>query len=67
MTVAELISQDEGEQMAVLEWRFSQLAKSGYGIDDAIVLATNTDVDLHLASDLVARGCPPALALRILL
>ena len=67
MTVAELISQDEGEQTAVLEWRFSQLAKSGYGIDDAVVLATHTDVDLHLASDLVARGCPPALALQILL
>ena len=67
MTVAELISQDEGEAAAVLEWRFSQLAKSGYGIDDAVVLATHTDVDLHLASDLVARGCPPALALRILL
>jgi hypothetical protein len=67
MTVAELISQDEGEQTAVLEWRFSQLAKSGYGIEDAIMLATHTDVDLHHASDLVARGCPPALALRILL
>ena len=67
MTVAELISQDEGEQTAVLEWRFSQLAKSGYGIDDAVVLATHTDVDLHHAADLVARGCPPALALRILL
>jgi len=67
MTVAELISQDEGEQTAVLEWRFSQLAKSGYGTEDAIVLATHTDVDLHHASDLVARGCPPALALRILL
>jgi len=67
MTVAELISQDEGEQTAVLEWRFSQLAKSGYGPEDAIVLATHTDVDLHRASDLVAHGCPPALALRILL
>ena len=67
MTVAELISQDEGEQTAVLEWRFSQLAQSGYGPEDAIVLATHTDVDLHRASDLVARGCPPALALRILL
>jgi hypothetical protein len=67
MTVAELISQDEGEATAVLEWRFSQLAKSGYGAEDAIVLATHTDVDLHHASDLVARGCPPALALRILL
>ncbi len=67
MTVAELISQDGEEQTAVLEWRFSQLAKSGYGTEDAIVLATHTDVDLHLASELVARGCPPALALRILL
>jgi hypothetical protein len=67
MTVAELISQDEGEQTAVLEWRFSQLAKSGYGTEDAIVLATHTDVDLHHASDLVAHGCPPALARRILL
>ena len=67
MTVAELISQDEGEQTAVLEWRFSQLTKSGYGAEDAIVLATHTDVDLHQASNLVARGCPPALALRILL
>jgi hypothetical protein len=67
MTVAELISQDEGEQAAVLKWRFSQLAKSGYGTEDAIELATHTDVDLHHAADLVARGCPPALALRILL
>ncbi len=67
MTVAELISQDEGEATAVLEWRFSQLMKSGYGIEDAIVLATHTDVDLHSAADLVVRGCPPALALRILL
>ena len=67
MTVAELISQDEGEQTAVLEWRFLQLAKSGYGTEDAIALATHTDVDLHHAAYLVARGCPPALALRILL
>jgi hypothetical protein len=67
MTVAELISLDEGEHGAVLAWRFSQLTKSGYGIEDAIVLATQTDVDLHTASDLVGRGCPPALARRILL
>ncbi len=51
----------------MLEWRFSQLARSGYGIEDAITLAVHTDVDLHAAADLVARGCPPALALRILL
>ena len=67
MTVAVLITQDEGEATAVLEWRLAQLTKSGYGIEDAIVLATHTEVDLHYASDLVARGCPPALARRILL
>jgi hypothetical protein len=67
MTVAELTSLDEQEATAVLQWRFSQLAKSGYGIEDAITLAARTDVDLHHASDLVARGCPPSLALAILL
>ena len=67
MTVAELISQDEGEAAAVLEWRFSQLTRSGYGVEDAVVLAACTDVDLHDAAELVARGCPSALARRILL
>ena len=66
MTVAELSSQDEGEATAVLKWRFAQLMRGGYGIADAIALATHADVDLHFASDLVARGCPPALARRIL-
>ena len=67
MTIAELTSVDERVATAVLEWRFSQLAKSGYGIEEAITLATHTDVDLHRAADLVTRGCPPSLALRILL
>jgi hypothetical protein len=67
MTVAELISGDEGEATAVLEWRFSQLRKSGYGIEDAVMVAASMDVDLHYAADLVVRGCPPALAVRILL
>jgi hypothetical protein len=67
MTVAELISGDEGEATAVLEWRFSQLRKSGYGIEDAVVIAASTDVDLHYAADLVVRGCPPPLAVQILL
>jgi hypothetical protein len=66
MTVAELTSLD-WEATDVLEWRFSQLAKSGYGIADAFALATRTDVDLHRAADLVAHGCPPSLAVRILL
>jgi hypothetical protein len=66
MTVAEFTA-FEDETVDVIRWRFSQLARSGYGIEDAIALATHLDVDLHRASDLVARGCPPSLALRILL
>jgi hypothetical protein len=58
---------DDPRAAEVLEWRFSQLARGGYATEEAITLATRTDVDLHSAADLVARGCPPSLALRILL
>ena len=67
MTIAELTAQAEQESTPVLEWRFSQLRRSGYAAGDALVLAARTDVDLHRAADLVARGCPPSVALRILL
>src|SRR5205085_5732733 len=66
MTIAELTAQDEQESTPVLEWRFSQLRRSGYAVGDALVLATPTDVDLHRADDLGPRGCPPPLALPIL-
>jgi hypothetical protein len=67
MTIAELNAQVEQESTPVLEWRFSQLTRSGYPVGDALALATRKDVDLHRAADLVARGCPPSVALRILL
>ncbi len=67
MTIAEFETVEERTMIEVLEWRFAQLAKSGYGIADAITLATHTEIDLHCASELVTRGCPPSLALRILL
>ncbi len=66
MTVAEFTALQD-ETVEVIRWRFSQLARSGYGTEDAITLATHLDVDLHRAADLVARGCTPSLALRILL
>jgi hypothetical protein len=67
MTVGEFNRLDEQEAMAVIRWRFARLARSGYGVEEAITLATHVDVDLHRATELVARGCPPSLALRILL
>ena len=52
---------------AVLRWRFEELVRSGYDIESASVLASHVEIDLHDASALTRRGCPPETALRILL
>jgi hypothetical protein len=51
----------------VLRWRFQQLSAAGFGVGEASTLAAHRGVDLHTALDLVQRGCPPELALQILL
>ncbi len=51
----------------VLRWRFRQLSRAGFPSDSATILACHLEVDLHRAVDLVQRGCPPELALRIVL
>jgi hypothetical protein len=48
-------------------WRADELIRVGYDANQAMTLAVRHDVDLHAAADLLARGCPPDLALRILL
>jgi len=55
------------DEVAVIEWRFDQLVRSGYDTDGAAVVAAQFEVDLHRAAELIANGCPPELALRILL
>jgi len=67
MTDAEFETLAEQEAADVIEWRFSRLTLGGYPIEEAITLATRLDVDVYRAADLVARGCRPSLALRILL
>ena len=67
MTVAEWNTFTEQETADVVEWRFSQLARSGYTADAAITLATHLEVDLHRAAALAEGGCPDSLALAILL
>jgi hypothetical protein len=52
---------------AVEAWRLEQLLAAGYPIATAEQLAARQDIDLHRALDLVARGCDPELAGRILL
>ena len=52
---------------SVIRWRMLVLLRAGYKWDDAVELATETGVDLHLAVDLVDRGCASETARRILL
>ena len=65
MTAAELVVRDEAE--LIQAWRAEALERAGYPHEAAAELAARVDIDLHRAEDLVRRGCPPDLALRILL
>ena len=66
MSVVEThIPQTEDERVA--GWRYEQLLRAGYDETAALVLADLVHVDLHLAVDLVRRGCASDTALRILL
>jgi hypothetical protein len=67
MTAAQFELIDETEAEAILRWRFEELVRAGYDVGSALVLATHVEVDLHDASSLPRRGCPPETAVRILL
>jgi len=56
----------ETELDRVERWRTAELMRVGFPGDDAVALAARLDVDLHEAIELVRRGCPPELAIRIL-
>lgn len=55
------------EELRVVLWRTATLSSAGYDDEAALNLALRNDVDLHLATRLLSRGCPPETALRILL
>jgi hypothetical protein len=67
MSAAELDVYIETESERIQRWRAEELERAGYGTSDAAELAGRSDVDLHLAVDLLERGCPMQTALRILL
>ena len=66
MPAAHDIDMVETETERVERWRTAELMRVGFAGDDAVALAARFDVDLHQAIELVQRGCPPDLALRIL-
>jgi hypothetical protein len=47
-------------------WRVEQLERAGYSRPVAHRLADDGEVDLHVACDLLARGCPEPTAFAIL-
>ncbi len=61
----QLIEETESER--VERWRSQELERAGYPSRSALELAARNDVDLHVAVDLLRRGCPADLATRILL
>jgi len=67
MTAAQFEELKTPEVEAVLRWRFEELVRAGYDPGSALILASHVEVDLHDAADLVAQGCSPEIALRIVL
>jgi hypothetical protein len=59
--------QEETEHERVARWRAEELERAGYELSAVAVLAAASDVDLHLATDLLRCGCSEELALQILL
>jgi hypothetical protein len=56
----------ERERDDMTAWRRTQLLRSGFPVGLAARIAHDGRYDLHLLIELVERGCPPELALRIL-
>jgi hypothetical protein len=67
MSAAELEIHVETESERIERWRSEELERAGYAPTDAAELAGRFDVDLHLAVELLERGCPAETAVRILL
>jgi hypothetical protein len=56
----------ELDDPAIFEWRLEVLMRAGYLPNQAWTLAARKDVDVRMAERLLAEGCPPATAVRIL-
>jgi hypothetical protein len=53
------------DELSIEDWRYQQLVKAGWPEAQALALAANHQVDLHLACDLLAKGCDPDVAWQI--
>jgi len=55
-----------GLPLDVRSWRRCRLLEAGFPLDAAESLAADPGFDLHALLELVDRGCPPLLAVRIM-
>lgn len=67
MPAAETDTREGTEIERIERWRAEALERAGYEPRAATELAARLDIDLHLASDLLAAGCSQELALQILI
>jgi hypothetical protein len=58
------LSADERERQVLDAWRAERLI--GLGVEPPLAVELAATVDWHELADLLARGCPPHLALEIL-
>ena len=64
-TRAEARGCGEGLPLDVQTWRRCRLVEAGFPVQVAEVVAADPRFDLHALLELVDRGCPPSLAVRI--
>lgn len=55
----------DGPPLDVQSWRLCRLLEAGFPADAAKRVAADRRFDLHVLLELVDRGCPPLLAVRI--
>ena len=67
MTAAEAGTREGTEIERIERWRSEALERAGYSPRAAHELAARLDIDLHVATGLLERGCSEELALQILL
>ena len=67
MAQTELHVLEDTELDKIARWRAEELERAGYGTRAAGRLAARHDIDLHRAIGLLEQGCPPELAVKILL
>ena len=68
MTSTEFEYADERREIErIIRWRLDELRQAGYEDSAALAIAADTEIDLHLATNLLRRGYPPGLAGHILL